>query len=212
MPPGVENLFIALILLLLAKFLVAQSNRPKVKGRIGEKAVELGLWSALDKEEYQRFPDLILPTRRGGLTQIDHVILSPYGLFVVETKDYSGWIFGDAASAKWTVSYRGGRKRQFQNPLRQNFAHVKAVEDWLGVPATVVHGLVFFVGEATFKTEVPDGVLLGGLASRIKSYQDRVFDEATLARLQNRLEEAQEMDSASLRERHLSKVSQRRKR
>ena len=55
---------------------------------------------------YRRFHDVIVPARN-GTTQIDHVLVSCYGIFVVETKNYNGWIFGDEHAAQWTVSHFG---------------------------------------------------------------------------------------------------------
>jgi restriction system protein len=65
-----------------------------IKGWFGEKETQLALWMKLDSEIYKRFHNLIVPTQN-GTTQIDHVLLSQYGIFVIETKNYEGWIFGD---------------------------------------------------------------------------------------------------------------------
>jgi restriction system protein len=71
------------------------------KGWIGEKTAQFGMWLKLDKNTYRRFHNLILPTEN-GTTQIDHVLLSVYGIFVVETKNYEGWIYGDKTQREWT--------------------------------------------------------------------------------------------------------------
>jgi len=84
--------------------------------------------------------------------------VSKFGIFVVELKDYSGWIFGTNAHAYWTAVYRRGRKFKFQNPLRQNYGHIKALEEFLGVDPRVLHGMVVFRGSFTFKTPIPYGV------------------------------------------------------
>jgi len=94
-----------------------------------------------------------------GTTQVDHILISRFGVFVIETKDYSGWIFANAADAKWTsVHYRF--KHKFQNPIRQNFRHVLAVQKLLEfVPRDAVKSVVVFCGQAEFKTDVPAGVV-----------------------------------------------------
>ena len=56
------------------------------KGWIGEQRTELNLWFSLDKELYRRFQDIIIPSSN-GTTQIDHILVSPFGLFIVETKN-----------------------------------------------------------------------------------------------------------------------------
>jgi hypothetical protein len=90
-----------------------------------------------------------------GTTQIDHVLVSTRGVFVIETKNYSGWIFGNEKSAKWTqVIYK--KKSSFQNPLRQNYKHQKVVQNILDfLPQEAVHSVVVFTGSAEFKTKKP---------------------------------------------------------
>lgn len=63
------------------------------KGVFGEFIVNLSAKLFLDKEKYHLIKNVTLPTEDGS-TQIDHVIVSRYGVFVVETKNMKGWIFG----------------------------------------------------------------------------------------------------------------------
>lgn len=74
-----------------------------IKGWFGEKTVQLGMWTGLDAKVYDRIHVLMIPCQ-GGTTQIDHVLVSIYGVFVIETKNMNGWIFGDERSPKWTQS------------------------------------------------------------------------------------------------------------
>jgi hypothetical protein len=66
---------------------------PAVKGFLGELQVRTVARLMLDRETYQALHNVTLRTR-DGTTQIDHVIVSPYGVFVIETKNMRGWIFG----------------------------------------------------------------------------------------------------------------------
>ncbi|WP_350617509.1 nuclease-related domain-containing protein, partial [Pseudomonas sp. HY7a-MNA-CIBAN-0227] len=75
--------------------------------------------------------NVTLPLPNGGSTQIDHVIVSIYGIFVIETKNYKGWIFGNEKQRQWTQAFPNGRKYKFQNPLRQNYLHIKTLADLL---------------------------------------------------------------------------------
>ena len=95
---------------------------------------------------------------RNGTTQIDHVLVSRFGVFVIETKDYKGWIFGGPGDRNWTqVLYRA--KFRFQNPIRQNYGHVCAIRELLDfLPPDVIQSIVVFAGDAAFKTAVPGGV------------------------------------------------------
>ena len=94
-----------------------------------------------------------------GTTQIDHILVSKFGVFVIETKNYKGWIFASEEGKKWTqVLYRGLRF-SFQNPLLQNKRHLKAVRDLLDfLPSHTVKPIVIFTGSAIFKAGRPRGV------------------------------------------------------
>ena len=95
--------------------------KPQIKGKIGESKVALSLlW--LNKKDYIIFNDLHL-FHNGYTTQIDHLVLSIYGIFVIETKHYKGWIFGNEKSTYWTQTIYGTRN-QLYNPILQNWKHV----------------------------------------------------------------------------------------
>lgn len=125
-------------------------------GAEGERRVNSILRRKLDDQNYILLEDLTLPTS-DGTTQVDHIVLSRFGVFVVETKNMSGWIFGGKSQARWTQVMRR-HKSQFQNPLRQNYHHVKVVQDLLGIRLDQLENLVAFVGSAEPKTEMPPNV------------------------------------------------------
>lgn len=152
---------------------------PVVKGMFGELLVALMLRLFLDKDRYHRLHNVTLPTI-DGTTQIDHLVVSEFGIFVIETKNMRGWIFGSENQAQWTQKIFKKNVR-FQNPLRQNYKHTKAVEALTGLEADRVHSVVVFVGDSTFKTPMPSNVLsLGGLVRYIKSFQEPVLDDEAI--------------------------------
>lgn len=155
----------------------------KVKGRIGEAIVSVGALKQLDPKIYRVFNDLVLPRPDGkGTTQIDHVVVSPFGIFVIETKNYAGWIFGDSNSRYWTqVIY--GKKSRFQNPLHQNALHVRALVQATGLPVSSFHNLVYFAGDATLKTPLPPQVMTGGLIAFIHGHQALLLSEDVVERV-----------------------------
>ncbi len=140
------------------------------KGWFGEKLVRTRAASTLDATKYQAFHDLIIPDNR-GTTQIDHIYLSRFGIFVVETKHYQGWIYGSEQQARWTqIIYR--KKSSFQNPLRQNYRHIKALSSLLGLPESCFHSVVVFSGNYQFKTKMPPNVCdLANFDRYIKTFQ-----------------------------------------
>lgn len=145
---------------------------PFIKGMIGEWYVNKKLARGLAAEHYQLFKNVTLPTE-DGTTQIDHILLSPFGLFVIETKNMQGWIFGSERQAKWTQQiYK--HKSSFQNPLRQNYKHTETLRDLLGLPKEAVHSVVVFTARAEFKTNMPENVGYVGDAIKFISAQQQV--------------------------------------
>ncbi|TDI94977.1 MAG: NERD domain-containing protein [Caldithrix sp.] len=126
------------------------------KGEKGEHIVNLQAKKFLNKNKYHLLKNVTLRTR-DGTTQIDHIIISIYGVFVVETKNMKGWIFGNPKQRTWTqIIYKDRHK--FQNPLHQNYKHVKTLKSLLRLDSLQLHSVVVFVGKCKFKTEMPENV------------------------------------------------------
>jgi hypothetical protein len=91
-------------------------------------------------------------------TQIDHILVSCFGVFVIETKNYKGWIFANPKHETWTqVLFKA--KFKFQNPIHQNHCHVVAVRELLDfLPQDAIKSVVVFSGDAEFKTDMPSYV------------------------------------------------------
>jgi restriction system protein len=141
----------------------------------GEALVARTLQTTFAPPDYHLLNNVTLPVHDGS-TQVDHVLVSRFGVFVIETKHYQGWLFGAADSATWTqVLYR--RKFKFQNPIRQNYKHVKAVQSLLDfLPPEHVRSAVVFSGEAEFRTPRPAGVFsVRGLAEHLGEFKDEVL-------------------------------------
>lgn len=146
---------IIIILLIICVILYA-AVVPNVRGNIGEAEVRAKL-SKLPEEEYFVLNDIMVKTSR-GTSQIDHVVVSPYGIFVIETKDYRGWILGGENSEEWTKSEHG-RKYHFRNPLKQNYGHVKALEGVLNLPTSYFIPVVAFTSRATIKVKTNQNLI-----------------------------------------------------
>ncbi|HIF9189191.1 TPA: NERD domain-containing protein [Photobacterium damselae] len=152
-----------------------------LKGIFGEYLVNR-LLSKLPESDYTLIKDVTLPTS-DGTTQVDHIVVSKYGIFVVETKNMKGWIFGSARQKLWTQKiYRHSSK--FQNPLHQNYKHIKALETLLGCSADYLHSVIVFIGDSTFKTEMPPNVTYArGSIRYIQQFNKVVFSDKDYARL-----------------------------
>ncbi|AZD28869.1 nuclease-related domain-containing protein [Pseudomonas chlororaphis] len=160
-------------------FLLALLKPPWSIGYTGELLVRL-LARQLDKQIYRQLHNLTLNTP-GTTTQIDHIFLSVYDIFVQKTKSMSEWIFGSEKQPQWTqILYKGTFK--FQNPTRQNYKHLKALEAKFDIPPEHLYSVVAFVGASTFKTNISVNVTQHiALIRYIKSYQEPVFSEAEVA-------------------------------
>jgi len=178
----------------------------KIKGWIGEKGTQLGMWLKLDDDVYKRFHNIIIETRN-GTTQIDHVVLSKYGLFVIETKNYNGWIFGNKEQPYWTQNIYG-TKNKFQNPLHQNYKHTMALSEHLKVDHGKIHSIVFFIGECELKSNFPPNVMSSGLSAYIQSFSSVVFSPREMSLLEAQLNEMKADNTISTKE-HVNNLKKR---
>lgn len=108
--------------------------------------------------------DFILPGAYGGLTKIDHAVLTPGGILCIQTKHYNGIVFGGEAEAQWS-NVDSTVKRRFLNPLIQNAGRTRALQNV--VPDVPVANLVVFTGNVEFPTPPPKNVIH---VSRVGSY------------------------------------------
>jgi hypothetical protein len=165
---------------LVVGFLVGRRHASRAPGAAqyqnrGEALLSRVVRSNLGWPGYHLMNHVTLPLKE-GTTQIDHILVSRFGVFVIETKDYKGWIFADANQANWTqVLFKV--KFRFQNPIFQNSRHVRAVLNLLDfLPADAVKSVVVFTGDAEFKTEVPQGVCrISGLIDYLREHKAEVM-------------------------------------
>ncbi|RMX08186.1 nuclease [Corticibacter populi] len=176
MTPVLEPLFQYLWWTFALAVVVGILRLPIVKGMVGEGWVRLIARLRLPKETYHCIHNVTLPTIDGS-TQIDHIFVSRFGIFVVETKHMKGWIYGRERDAQWTQKiYRNSFR--FQNPLRQNYKHLMALQAALNLPDDVCHSLVVFTGDCTFKTDMPANVTQNaGYVDYIRQFQEPVLTE-----------------------------------
>lgn len=146
-----------------------------------------------------------------GTTQVDHILISRFGVFVIETKDYSGWIFANATEKTWTqVLFQ--LRFKFQNPIFQNKRHVRAVQGLLDfLPPGAIRSVVVFTGEAEFKTKTPQGVLiLSQLAEYLRDQTEVVMSLNRVQFCVGRLETARLAISGETDVEHIQSLKRRR--
>lgn len=147
-----------------------------LKGIFGEFLVNR-LLSQLPEKHYTLIKNLTLPTQ-GGTTQVDHIVVSNFGIFVLETKNMKGWIFGDVYHRQWTQRIFHHTSK-FQNPLHQNYKHVKTIESLLGINPQYIHSVIVFVGDSRFKTDMPENVTYGRACLQfIRKFNEPVISDS----------------------------------
>jgi hypothetical protein len=169
-----EILFIVAVIFFIIGFFLGKA-RTKYEENIGEQVVNDLLGKYFSNKECHLLKNVTLPIA-GGTTQIDHVLVSTKGIFVIETKDYSGWVFGNPKLPKWTQTTRWGEYK-FQNPIHQNHKHIKELERYFDfLPDKSFKSIVVFVGDGKFKTAMPENVLyLDNLVRYIKQFDDELI-------------------------------------
>lgn len=157
---------------------------PKLTGMLGEGQVKRALESLGD--EYSTFHDMYVPDEKGGLTQVDHVVTSPYGIFVIETKNYQGWIFGQEDKKYWMqVIYK--RKEKLFNPIWQNTGHCKALRNYMKNDSIPLHSIIAFSKRATLKMDTnfraARVIYIPEVIQIIGEYKIRTISESELGRV-----------------------------
>lgn len=152
-------------------------------------------------DEYYVFKDVILKTKK-GTTQIDHIVVSKYGVFAIETKNYRGEIYGDDNRRYWTqiivtdVTYDNGKtytyvtKNRFYNPVKQSLSHMYTIKEYLADwPHVKVVPIVVFTGDASFKVvETRNCVIYDyDLLDTIQSYKTIYLNDDSLQDVVNRI-------------------------
>jgi len=142
----------------------------------------------------------------GGTTQIDHVLVMEGGIFVIESKHSSGWIFGGPKDRNWSqVIYN--RKSRFLNPVRQNYGHLKAIQALFTLPPSAFQSVVLFTGDAEFKTDLgPEVIKLPQLLGRVGTERPVIFDERQMTYIVGRIEMKRLRRSIETDEYHLNYV------
>lgn len=88
---------------------------------------------------------------QGRTSEIDLLMIHEKGIFVFESKNYSGWIFGRADQLNWTQSLQNGEKHHFYNPIRQNRTHIKALSEYLSLPVSAFISYIVFSERCSLK-------------------------------------------------------------
>ncbi|MAD73647.1 MAG: hypothetical protein CML20_02385 [Rheinheimera sp.] len=212
--PYIPYIIGVLLLLILPGLLISLifGNRARFLGAKAERQLYRLLVRDLPAV-YKHYRNLILETAQGDLTEVDYLVLSPVGIFVIEVKNYQGGIVGSEHQPQWTVQHPR-RKISFQNPLQQNLKHTAAVKFTLGIgmqDGKTVYSVVAFSDMAEFKTLLPAQVCnIPQVAAYIQQYTVPCFSDEQLRQFVAKLNLVAKNQRA-LRKAHFQQVRNRRK-
>lgn len=180
-------IFLTVLIAIIIFFSVFLST-PRVKGWLGELRVKLCIGKTEQERQYVindfRF------VHDGRSVQIDHVAVRPSGVYVIETKNYSGRIYGSDSQKTWTQCLAGGRiKNKFYSPVSQNQSHIYHLSQLLGADVYLT-GIVVFVQNNT-KYVMSDSVVpISALKARLAlSGKFKAYQEDDMKRIYQRLTE-----------------------
>lgn len=158
------------------------------------------------------FLDSYFKTNTGKTVQIDIIAVSRRGIFVVESKDYSGWIFGNGGQTRWTQTiYR--EKFRFYNPIKQNVSHINALKNIVGNDSKC-YSLVVFGDGATIKdvSYIPKGTYvlssrrLHEVLSDIWSETDPIYSAEDVLRICRKIQKSRLTPDENLRASHIEEI------
>jgi len=180
---GLDTLFVYmqdylfLLILLLVALISVRYVIPTVKKLFTKHfsyiAVNKYLMKHLSVSDYTLYSKISLPIP-SGMADIDELVLSPYGIFVISCQPQTGRIYADTTSEVWTEQV-GKNRNNFPNPNKQLPLKIAGVKQLFGIEEHI-HGLIVFDQEADFRTNMPNNVFqTGQLLSKIEHYDDAVF-------------------------------------
>lgn len=168
------------------------------------------LTDTLDLAGYPVYKNLAVPGSDPSAepSEVEALILTAKGIFVLESVGRAGWIFGRAGQRQWTGSLAKDRRERFENPVRENRAHVRALATYLGLSASAFRSYIVFADTCVLK-EVPANTSeycicqRPGLRSRLAAdllAREAVFSAERLGRLKARLDELAAASPEEVRE------------
>lgn len=186
-----------------------------LKGSSGEFFTELQV-KYLFNEKTKIFRNVYVSVNGEDYSQIDLIILHQKGIFVLECKNYGGWIFGSADGKNWTQMFSKTKKYSFYNPIMQNKTHINVLAQHLKISDKCFVSYIVF-GERCELKKVPNptsNVKVIGQHSLIQTLNDDLakrpvfFPDSELEKLSIELERLCNAPK-EIKDKHLSDVKNR---
>lgn len=151
-------------------------SSPEYKGKVGEARVSFIVNRLIKQKGGYLINDIVLPINKDRTTQIDHIYVSKYGVFVIETKAYQGLIYGKENDENWYI-YFGGQKYEMYNPVAQNKLHIAAVNTCISSLKTPPVSLVTILRANISHISAKNVYNLPGLERYLLNLKDEVMSD-----------------------------------
>ncbi len=192
------------ILVLISILILIKSYESKIKRYVGEKLVSKRL-SKLNKRKYKVINNVLLKASK-GTTQIDHIVISQYGVFVIETKNYKGIITGNEYDDNWN-QILFNNKEALRNPIKQNNGHIKALKDVIPtLRYKKINSIILFTKRSKLKVNTETTVIYYNKVNKmIKKSRKKEFTKEEVDYIYKKLNELN-IDSFKQRVVHVKNV------
>ncbi|MGM9645944.1 MAG: NERD domain-containing protein [Eubacteriales bacterium] len=198
-----------LIPLVVLAGLIGWLKTPKGKGVLGEIVIKITIGKTKPGKQYV-INDLMITAEDGKSSQIDHVLINKNGVFVIETKNYSGRIYGSEKQLEWTQVFNYGHtKNKFYNPLKQNATHIYRIRNEINKNIPVISCIVFIQGNIEY-IEAPNVYTVKQLKEKIKKEAENQLTAEQMKETYNKLKYIKENKETSNSE-HIEQIEEMKK-
>lgn len=200
-----KTVIFAIVIALIVSIIKKIIRNPTRKGVAGENKVS-GILRSLPRR-YYTINNVIVPNQK-ATSQIDHIVVSPHGIFVIETKNFSGWIYGTENGEQWKETFRTTGATSFRNPIKQNWGHIYALSSFLNLDRCVFRPIIVFSNQANLKVETTTPVIhMSQLRSQILSYTQEIIPLDEVENIYNRISKTN-LVGADIGKRHIETIKE----
>lgn len=199
-----------IFILVILIFTILERYTKKIQGFVGEKSVARILLK-LDPDKYKVINDLMVRLD-GKTTQIDHLVISNFGIFVIETKNYYGWILGNEFRNHWTkLIYETKNITKIKNPIKQSKWHIDVLKNVLKEHREMVYiPIVVFTKRAYLSVQTETDVIINTkLLVTIRKYREEIIPAQVRDKIYALLNELNIKDR-NIRREHISRSKKKR--
>lgn len=202
-----ELMMVCISIAIIITVLTIILKTPTVKGFIGELIVSTAIKKTATEDKVQYLiNDVILKDETGKTSQIDHILINQNGVYIIETKNYKGTIYGDEWDFNWIQELNNGDQYEFYSPVRQNQTHINMVKKALQMQVPV-YSIIIFVRGNIDNVNSNKVYKLKAFTENIKYNEKIRISVETVEEVYTILQDYKDNPRATMRE-HIDNISQ----